>query len=153
MALSPLFSPSDTHYFLESSRRDPSLPTAPLFLHVACSVQASGCDGGEKEGESLPEQPPQIPVCLSESNVSLARLDPLSRTRKNYVSLYFPRPRNFTPAFIPFFSSVESILASDNSPTPPASSASYSVSLSLSFFSFSPDTVTHSPTRTTPDER
>ena len=68
--LSPLFSPSEPN-FLESSHREPTLPTAPLFLQVTCTVQRHH---GEKEREEevegegvrLHTQPPSIPVCLSE---------------------------------------------------------------------------------------
>ena len=59
-ALSPLFSPSE----LESSRKEPFFPVAPLFLHVSCSVQECGEEKGE--GEIVPSLPPTIPVCLSE---------------------------------------------------------------------------------------
>ena len=69
-ALSPLFSPSEPHP-LESSHKEPSLPTAPLFLHVACRVQAH--DGqeaeGEREREGVSMVPPCLPVCLSELHI------------------------------------------------------------------------------------
>ena len=58
-ALSPLFSPSE----LESSRKEPFFPTAPLFLRVSCSVKQCGKEKGE--GGSVPTQPPKIPICLS----------------------------------------------------------------------------------------
>ena len=82
--LSPLFSPSEPN-FLESSHREPTLPTAPLFLQVTCTVQRhhgekereeevegegvrEGEGEGEEEGEGvrLHTQPHSIPVCLSE---------------------------------------------------------------------------------------
>ena len=66
--LSPLFSPSEPN-FLESSHREPTLPTAPLFLQVTCTVQRHHGEKERKEegeGERLHTQPPSIPVCLSE---------------------------------------------------------------------------------------
>lgn len=127
-ALSPLFSPSEPH-FLESSRGQPSLPTAPLFLQVACCIQeySEEDEPSSKGCATVPTQPPCIPVCMSKL-------------------LLF---QCFSVASLLFFTETILLPACTSSTDAPTSSVSYSVFLTLSFLSFSPDKITQDATTTT----
>ena len=123
---------------MESSRGEPTLPTAPLFLHVTCPLRRHPRerDGEGGEGDEERDLPLLIPTCLSKSTLFFYVM---RGDAHNFVSISF-----FT----------ESILFPDAlvCSQPDRLSATYSVSLTLSFISFCPETVTQPATRPATDD-